>query len=93
LIARNGDRVRQGDYIAKIGRTGNARGVHLHFELRNSENKPIDPLPYLKHRSIAKAPERDLPRLVKSSSRAKQPKVARSGKGRSAKKGLLYARD
>jgi murein DD-endopeptidase MepM/ murein hydrolase activator NlpD len=55
LIAKLGDRVSQGDFIAKVGRTGNARGAHLHFELRNSDNKPIDPLPYLRHKAFARA--------------------------------------
>ncbi len=94
LIARNGDRVRQGDYIAKVGRTGNARGVHLHFELRDSENKPIDPLPYLRHRPIAdnklkKTPKKSLVWQKKSLS---QPRV-KATKVRRGKKGLLYAKD
>ena len=37
--------VKRGDYIARTGKTG--IGVpHLHFELRNSRNEPINPLPY-----------------------------------------------
>ena len=94
LIARNGDRVRQGDYIAKVGRTGNARGVHLHFELRDSDNKPIDPLPYLRHRPIAdnkvaKVPAKGLVWHKQPSS----PRKSKSAKVRRGKKGLLYARD
>ena len=55
LIARRGDRVRQGDFIAKVGRTGNARGVHLHFEIRDSENRPLDPEKYLFANNIAQS--------------------------------------
>lgn len=43
LIARVGDVVRQGDFIAKVGKTGNARGIHLHFEIRDIDNRPVDP--------------------------------------------------
>jgi murein DD-endopeptidase MepM/ murein hydrolase activator NlpD len=50
MMARVGDVVKQGDFIAKSGRTGNARGAHLHFEIRDAENRPVDPLPLLKHR-------------------------------------------
>lgn len=42
-----GQRVRQGEQIATVGRTGRASGNHLHFELRNSSGKPIDPMAYL----------------------------------------------
>lgn len=41
--ARVGARVRQGAIIASSGRTGNATGVHLHFEIRLN-NRPLDPL-------------------------------------------------
>lgn len=45
---RNGDRVRTGQRIGRIGATGNARtiGCHLHFEIR-SRGRPIDPAPEL----------------------------------------------
>lgn len=93
LIARNGDRVRQGDYIAKVGRTGNARGVHLHFELRDSENKPIDPLPYLRHRPIAENRDKVATRKVVMSEKKPQRARTKTAKIRRVKKGLLYARD
>lgn len=38
-----GDRVRQGETIGFVGRTGNATGHHLHFEVR-IKGKPVDPL-------------------------------------------------
>ncbi|MGG2085354.1 N-acetylmuramoyl-L-alanine amidase [Lysinibacillus pakistanensis] len=49
-----GDSVNPGTVIAKEGRTGDVRGptgFHLHFEIRNAQNKTIDPkvaFPYLK---------------------------------------------
>jgi spore germination protein YaaH len=41
-----GQRVLKGNVIATIGRTGNATGYHLHFELRQ-RGRAIDPKQYL----------------------------------------------
>jgi murein DD-endopeptidase MepM/ murein hydrolase activator NlpD len=95
LIARTGDRVRQGDFIAKVGRTGNARGAHLHFELRDANNRPIDPEPYLKHKTLARNTSKRIGGVVHAE--VKPMKVVSSRRGlakeRRAKKGLLYAKD
>ncbi|GAJ18114.1 unnamed protein product, partial [marine sediment metagenome] len=42
-----GQSIKKGSVIAKMGRTGNATGSHLHFEIRLS-GKPVNPLSYLK---------------------------------------------
>ncbi|MDO5116341.1 MAG: M23 family metallopeptidase [Synergistaceae bacterium] len=42
-----GQRVKQGDMIAKVGRTGRATANHLHFEVRNAKGTPLDPMKYL----------------------------------------------
>lgn len=47
LLVREGDEVEQGETIAEVGATGNARGTHLHFEVRR-DGRPVDPIPYLK---------------------------------------------
>lgn len=41
-----GDIVRRGQKIAEVGRTGNATGPHLHFELR-LQGEHLNPLPFL----------------------------------------------
>jgi murein DD-endopeptidase MepM/ murein hydrolase activator NlpD len=41
-----GERVERGAVIGKVGRSGNATGTHLHFEIRVA-GKSVDPLKYL----------------------------------------------
>ena len=38
--------VKQGDAIAKVGKTGSATGPHLHFEIRKG-SEPLDPMQFL----------------------------------------------
>lgn len=38
--------VKQGDTIAKVGKTGSATGPHLHFEIRKGST-PLDPMQFL----------------------------------------------
>lgn len=42
-----GKRVEQGDIIGIEGTTGRSTGIHLHFELRDSAGKQLDPCAYL----------------------------------------------
>ncbi|HBK68641.1 MAG TPA: hypothetical protein DDZ91_08360 [Firmicutes bacterium] len=46
-LVRKGDEVASGELIAKVGKTGNATGNHLHFELLIG-GEAVNPLPYLK---------------------------------------------
>lgn len=43
LIAKVNDIVKRGDLIGEVGRTGNATGVHLHYQLELN-GEPIDPV-------------------------------------------------
>ena len=47
LLKRRGSYIKTGDSIALVGRSGNAKGSHLHFEYR-IKGKAIDPLTVLK---------------------------------------------
>jgi len=51
LLVHEGDRVEQGEAIARVGATGNARGTHLHFEVRR-DGRPVDPTPYLQSGTV-----------------------------------------
>lgn len=46
LHVKQGQWVEEGQLIGKVGRTGNATGPHLHFEVRHNRT-PMDPLVYL----------------------------------------------
>lgn len=45
-LVRKGDRVKAGQVIAHVGKTGRATAPHLHFEIRRG-SIPVDPLSYL----------------------------------------------
>lgn len=47
LDVKPGQKVQRGDILGGMGRSGNATGVHLHYEVRRG-GKPINPSPYLK---------------------------------------------
>lgn len=52
ILVAEGQKVRQGEVIGAMGRTGRATGVHLHFEIRKDRG-PVDPLPLLPHAATA----------------------------------------
>ena len=54
IVVRKGDRVRQGQVVAKVGRTGSVAQPQLHFELRH-DLQPRDPLAALEGRDIKAA--------------------------------------
>ena len=46
-LVEEGEWIERGQIIGEVGQTGRASGPHLHFEIRRN-NKPIDPLLFLK---------------------------------------------
>jgi hypothetical protein len=54
-LVRKGERVKQGQRIARLGRTGNATGDHLHFEIRDQAGT-YDPVDFLSKERIAARP-------------------------------------
>ncbi len=46
LLVRVGDRIQPGQVVARIGRSGNATGLHCHLEIRR-DDVPVDPMIYL----------------------------------------------
>jgi murein DD-endopeptidase MepM/ murein hydrolase activator NlpD len=46
ILVSQGERVKQGELIARVGETGNATGPHLHFEIRRG-SRILDPLDHL----------------------------------------------
>ncbi len=46
LIVRRGQRVRRGQTIARVGRTGNVSRPQLHFEIRRGD-QPVNPIKFL----------------------------------------------
>jgi murein DD-endopeptidase MepM/ murein hydrolase activator NlpD len=72
IVAKQGSWVKAGAVIAFVGISGNARGAHLHFELRTRRDQPVDPMPFMEAK------------LVSSVSKKSRGKTARSKGSRSA---------
>jgi murein DD-endopeptidase MepM/ murein hydrolase activator NlpD len=52
LDVREGERVRAGQVIAKVGSTGDSTGPHLHFEVE-LDGKKVDPRPWMKNHGVS----------------------------------------
>jgi len=48
LLVKVGDRVKRGDVIALLGKTGRATGHHVHYEVQMGITQPGNPMEYVK---------------------------------------------
>ncbi|MEG2004788.1 MAG: M23 family metallopeptidase [Bilophila sp.] len=71
LVAKEGARVKRGQYIGNLGRTGRVTAAHLHFEVR-LKNKPVNPMQFI-------APEH---RWAVNTAGSERSKSRRSSRGR-----------
>ncbi|AWY06653.1 lysin A [Microbacterium phage Zeta1847] len=78
IAVRKGDRVAEGAKLGVIGRSGNATGVCLHYEVRVN-GKSIDPLPWLAGRVNAAAQHPARARYGEAWVKAIQDKLLRMG--------------
>jgi len=46
IKVKKGKRVERGAVVGTVGKSGNATGYHLHYEIRH-HGAPVDPRPYL----------------------------------------------
>jgi len=53
VYTRKGQKVKRGQKIALVGRSGRATGPHLHFEIRH-KTKAVDPLRFFSDKDVAK---------------------------------------
>ena len=60
VLVSSGQRVTKGQVIGRMGDTGNAYGVHLHFEVRDCNNARLDPKDYLYGNKVIESSSDDL---------------------------------
>ena len=80
ILVKKGQEVPMGSNFGLVGATGNATGPHAHWEIKNAEGKPVDPLKYFGISSGAPAaagtPAAGTPPAATTTSSAGVPMVA-----------------
>lgn len=59
-LCRKGERVELGAAVGLVGCTGRTTGAHLHFGVRDAQNKAMDPRPFLREASQLLGPSADM---------------------------------
>lgn len=81
-LVKKGKKVKQGQTIAKVGRTGRATGNHVHFEIRRGQ-QAMDPVAFLPARADVKV------RIAaKSKKRKKRKSSVKRSKGAKIRQGV-----
>ena len=57
VSVKAGDQVSKGQKIGRMGNTGNAHGIHLHFEIRTADDVRVNPATYLEKQVAITKPE------------------------------------
>jgi murein DD-endopeptidase MepM/ murein hydrolase activator NlpD len=48
IVVKEGEKVKQGQFVAFSGNTGRSTGPHLHYGMRNEKKEYVDPEKYIK---------------------------------------------
>ncbi|MDZ4374662.1 MAG: M23 family metallopeptidase, partial [Phenylobacterium sp.] len=72
---RPGLAVRAGQTVGRVGSTGVSTGPHLHFEIRDAQDRPLDPAMFL-GRAFAKAGDLPLDKAKRYSGRVRMAQVS-----------------
>ncbi len=78
VSVKAGDHVTKGQKIGHMGNTGNAHGIHLHFEIRTSNDVRVNPTTYLEKQVAANKPEnipKEEPKPESSKPQNEEPKI------------------
>jgi cytochrome c-type biogenesis protein CcmE len=82
-LVNKGKKVKQGQVIAKVGRSGRATGNHVHFEVRKGQ-QAVDPLNFLPARAGMIAKRKPLPpakktKVAQRERRAREKEIVMGG--------------
>ena len=81
--------VAAGDTVGRVGSTGTSTGPHLHFEIRDDQDRPLNPAMFL-GKAFAQAGDLPLDKAVRYSGRVRMAQVSRIP---ASKQALMDARN
>lgn len=78
-----------GDALGRVGSTGTSTGPHLHFEIRDNQDRPLNPAMFL-GKAFAEAGDLPLVKAIRYSGRVRMARVSRIP---ASKKALMEAKN